>query len=38
MGEKAALNLKKKIGLTLGVLVNPYGHGPARVSTPVRKT
>ena len=31
MGEKAALNLKKKIGLTLGVLVNPYGHGPALI-------
>lgn len=31
LGEKAALNLEKKIELTLGVLVNPYGHGPALI-------
>lgn len=31
LGEKAALNLEKKIGLTPGVLVNPNGHGPALI-------
>lgn len=31
LGEKAALNLEQKIGLTPGGLVNPNGHGPALI-------
>jgi len=31
LGEKAALNLEQKIGLTPGVLVNPNGQGPAMI-------
>lgn len=31
LGEKAALNLEQKIGLTPGVLVNPNGYGPALI-------
>jgi transcriptional regulator with XRE-family HTH domain len=31
LGEKAALNLEQKIGLTPGVLVNPNGQGAALI-------